>query len=144
MILVDTSIWVDHLREGRPALRTLLDGGRVLGHPWVLGELALGQLGNREEILRLLAGLPQAAVASMTEVLALIDGERLFGLGVGYVDVQLLAATRLTPDAALWTGDRRLHSAAATMGVAADPAALVIDAPAELKATPDESGQPKQ
>lgn len=108
MILVDTSVWVDHLRVGEPALARLLDHGLVLAHPWVTGELAVGDLSQRQEILGLLAGLPSAEVATDAEVLGLIEAEQLYGLGVGYVDAQLLAATRLTADARLWTADKRL------------------------------------
>lgn len=121
MILVDTSIWVDHLRTGRPALADLLERGMVLGHPWVTGELALGGLPPRGEVLRLLASLPQATVATGDEVLAFIDDHRLHGLGIGFVDAQLLAATRLTPGARLWTGDRRLRDAATGLGCAVRP-----------------------
>lgn len=120
MILVDTSVWIDHLRAGLPTLSHLLDGGSVLGHPWVTGELALGSLGRRPEVLGLLANLPQATVATPNEVLTLVERHELFGLGIGYVDAQLLAATRLTPDARLWTNDRRLTAAATRLGAAAE------------------------
>lgn len=117
MILVDTSVWIDHLRHGRAELAAKLDNGSVLGHPWVTGELALGNLANRQEVLGLLRGLPQATVGSDDELLLLIDEERLSGEGVGYVDVQLLAATRLTPDARLWSDDTRLSTVAARLGL---------------------------
>ncbi len=120
MILVDTSIWVDHLRTGEPALAHLLDHGLVLAHPWVKGELALGRLSQRHEILGLLTGLPSAEIATDAEVLSLIEAERLYGLGVGYVDAQLLAATRLTADARLWTADKRLAVVARRLGLLAD------------------------
>ena len=96
MILVDTSIWIDHLRSGNAALVRLLDNSAVLAHPWVTGELALGNLSHRDEVISLLRGLPQAALADNDEVLRLIDQEGLYGAGIGYVDAQLLAATRLT------------------------------------------------
>ncbi len=120
MILVDTSVWVDHLRVGEPALAHLLDYGLVLAHPWVTGELALGHLVQRQEILGLLTGLPSAEIATDAEVLGLIEAEQLYGLGVGYVDVQLLAATRLTADARLWTADKRLAVVARHLGLLAD------------------------
>ena len=120
MILVDTSVWVDHLRVGEPALAHLLDHGLVLAHPWVTGELALGHLVQRQEILGLLTGLPSAEIATDAEVLGLIEAEQLYGLGVGYVDVQLLAATRLTADARLWTADKRLAVVARRLGLLAD------------------------
>jgi predicted nucleic acid-binding protein len=121
LILVDTSIWIDHPRTGHPTLERLLEQGLVLGHPWVIGELALGRLTRRQEILRLLTALPQATVATPAEVLALLDRRELYGLGIGYVDAQLLAATRLTPDAQLWTGDGSLEAVAGRLGQAVDP-----------------------
>lgn len=108
MILVDTSIWIDHLRTGDPELSELLRDGQVLAHPWVTGELAVGHLSRRSEILGLLHNLPQATVATDDEVLTLIDKRHLFGLGIGYVDAHLLAATTLTTAARLWTRDKRL------------------------------------
>lgn len=121
MILVDTSIWIDHLRSGQPTLVQLLDNGLVLGHPWVTGELALGHLAQRHEVIGLLDSLPQATVATSEEVMTLVSGHQLYGLDIGYVDAQLLAATRLTADAALWTADRRLVTAASRVGCAIDP-----------------------
>lgn len=118
MILVDTSVWVDHLRSGNATLAELLDGGGVLGHPWVSGELALGRLHQRAEVIGLLNGLPQATIGTTAEVMTLIEQQRLFGVGVGYVDVQLLAATRLTADARLWTNDRALDRVSRQLGVA--------------------------
>ena len=118
MILVATSIWVDHLRSRLPKLAALLDNARVLGHPWVTGELALGAMAQRDVILGLLANLPQAAVATPHEVQTTVRVHRLDGRGIGYVDAQLLASTLLTTDARLWTGDRRLAGIAAELGVA--------------------------
>ena len=118
MILVDTSIWVDHLRTGDPELVALLQDGHVLAHPWVTGELALGHLSRRGEILGLLHNLPQATVATDVEVLTLIDNQHLFGPGIGYVDAHLLAATMLTTDARLWTRDKRLAVVAVQHGLA--------------------------
>ena len=117
MILVDTSVWINHLRVGDPKLAALLQDGYVLAHPWVIGELALGQLSQRTEILGLLHNLPQANVATDAEVLKLIDSRHLFGLGIGYVDAQLLAATMLTAGAGLWTRDKRLAAVAAEFGL---------------------------
>ena len=118
MILVDTSVWIDHLRAGSPELVGLLQDDQVLAHPWVTGELALGNLSGRRDILGLLRNLPQATVATDVEVLALIDNQHLFGLGIGYVDAHLLAATMLTSDARLWTRDKRLAAVAARRGLA--------------------------
>ncbi len=121
MILVDTSVWINHLRIGQPTLVRLLEAGLVLGHPWVVGELALGRLAQRHEIIELLEGLPQATVATTAEVMTLVNRHELSGVGIGYVDAQLLAATRLTADAALWTADRRLEAAAVRVGSAIHP-----------------------
>ena len=99
MILVDTSISVDHLRDGDPALVTVLEQGQALAHPWVTGELALGRLRDRAGVLQLLDQLSQAVVATAAELLAFIAHHKLFGLGIGYVDAQLLASARLTEDA---------------------------------------------
>lgn len=118
MILVDTSVWVDHLRHGDAALAGLLDRGEILAHPWVTGELALGRLRGRAEILRLLGQLPQATAATAAELLGFIERQRLMGVGIGYVDAQLLAATKLTDDARLWTRDRRLRSVAERLDAA--------------------------
>lgn len=118
MILVDTSIWIDHLRKGNHQLAELLNNGSVLAHPWVTGEIALGHLAQRTEILGLLHNLPQATVASDLEVLAFIEKRQLSGRGIGYVDAQLLAATLLTPGAGLWTRDKRLAETAAQLGIA--------------------------
>jgi predicted nucleic acid-binding protein len=117
MILVDSSVWIDHLRHGDSVLAAVLERGEVLAHPWVTGELALGRLANRAEILGLLGTLPRAMLATSAEVLAFIERHKLFGAGIGYVDAHLLAATLLTPDARLWTRDRRLHAAAERLGV---------------------------
>jgi len=119
VILVDTSVWIDHFRVGEPPLITLLHDGHVLIHPCVIGEVALGQLSRRSEILGLLNNLPWANAATDVEVLDLVDRRQLFGLGIGYVDAHLLASTLLTPDTTLWTRDKRLGSAAGELGLAA-------------------------
>ncbi len=112
MILVDTSIWIDHLRASDKSLSNLLNTGRVLAHPFVVGELALGSLRQRDIILDALSDLPQAEMATDGEVLIFIDQHALSGLGIGYVDAHLLAAVRLTAGAVLWTRDKRLHKVA--------------------------------
>ena len=109
MILADTSVWIDHLRVGDAVLGEFLDRGGVLCHPFVTGELALGNLRQRDIVLRALQRLPQAIVASHEEVLRLVERQPLYGLGIGYVDAHLLAAVRLTEGAKLWTRDRRLR-----------------------------------
>jgi predicted nucleic acid-binding protein len=118
MILVDTSIWIDHLRAGAPELVELLQDNQVLTHPWVTGELALGHLARRNEILGLLGNLTHATVATHSEVLTLVKNQKLYGAGIGYVDAHLLAATLLTSHAQLWTRDKRLASVAIRQGVA--------------------------
>ena len=120
MILVDTSIWIDHLRSGNTRLAHLLDRSQVLAHPFVTGELACGNLRNRDEILRLLNDLPQSPVASPAEALHFIERNQLMGLGVGYIDIHLLAATALAENAMLWTGDKRLKRVASEMKLGFD------------------------
>jgi predicted nucleic acid-binding protein len=119
LILVDTSVWIDHLRRGDAILADMLEHARVLTHPFVIGELATGSLRQREVILHALRGLPRAVVAQDHEVLDFIERETLFGSGLGYIDIHLLASVRLTPGALLFTRDRRLHTAATRMSVAA-------------------------
>jgi predicted nucleic acid-binding protein len=118
VILVDTSVWVDHLRVDNVDLATMLDAGTVLAHPFVIGELAMGSLRQRKAVLTALSDLPHADIATDAEVLTFIDHHALFGRGVGYVDAHLLAAVRLTAGAKLWTNDRRLHDVADELGLA--------------------------
>jgi predicted nucleic acid-binding protein len=118
VILVDTSIWVDHLRAGEPALAQALEQGLVFMHPFVLGELACGNLQNRAEILHLLASLPAAPRATDTEALQFIENRRLMGRGVGYIDVHLLASAVLAGDVRFWTRDRRLAGIAGELRLA--------------------------
>ncbi len=120
MILVDTSVWIDHLRYGATRLAALLDQSQVLVHPFVTGELACGNMRNRVEILRLLNALPQSPVASPAEALHFIERNQLMEWGVGYIDIHLLAATALAGDARLWTGDKRLKKVAGRMRLAFD------------------------
>ena len=118
MILVDTSVWIEHFRNADPQLADLLDGGLVLMHPFVVGEIACGNLANRTSVLDLLQQLPMAVEAQTGEVLRFVESNALYGRGIGYVDVHLLAATMLTPETTLWTRDKRLHEAAETLGCA--------------------------
>jgi predicted nucleic acid-binding protein len=120
VILVDTGVWIDHFRRGDQLLSGMLERGDVLGHPWVTGELALGNLQRREDTLHLIGQLPQAVLATPAETLEFIERHELAGVGVGYVDAQLLAATRLTDNARIWTRDRRLREAAERVSVAFD------------------------
>jgi predicted nucleic acid-binding protein len=118
VILVDTSVWVDHLRDGDEGLSAVLEGGHVLAHPFVAGELALGHLRQRELVLHMLGNLPQATVATDAEVLQFIDRHALSGTGIGYVDAHLLAAVRLTAAASIWTRDRTLLGVAKRLDLA--------------------------
>lgn len=121
MVLIDTSVWVDHLRARNEILLQLLIDENALMHPFVVGEVALGTLRGRKAILQMFGELPQAPVASPSEVLQLIERQQLFGIGIGYVDAHLLASVRLTPYGKLWTRDKRLAAAALKMGVALAP-----------------------
>ena len=118
MILVDTSVWVDHLREGTPALGAALEQGWVLTHPFVLGELACGNLKNRRVVLRLLEELPGAPIATDAEALDFIERRALMGRGIGYIDVHLLASVVLSGAARLWTRDKRLAAVAEDLELA--------------------------
>lgn len=116
MTLVDTSVWIDHFRRGNAQLGELLEAGLVLQHPWVFGELACGNLRNRGEILRLLSALPEARVTMFEETTQFIETHRLFGLGLGWTDVNLLASSQLT-GCKLWTLDKALSKAAEALGI---------------------------
>ena len=119
MILVDTSVWVDHLRKSEAGLRRLLESGQVLSHSFVIGELAMGSFRRRDVLLKELGDLPRAAVANDDEVLHFISKEAIYGLGIGYVDAHLLAAVRLMPGTLLWTRDKRLLAIASKLHLAA-------------------------
>jgi len=119
MILADTSIWIDHLNRNEPDLLRQLEAGAVLAHPFIIGEIALGNLRQRALILGALRDLPQAIIATDDEVMDFIDRHSLAGRGIGYVDAHLLASVRLTPDARLWTRDRRLSTLADGLGLSA-------------------------
>jgi len=119
MVLVDTSIWVSHLREGDADLQSLLLAEDVACHPFVIGELACGNLANRAEILELLRELPQTTVAGHAEVLSFIEARRLMGRGIGLIDIHLLASAVLS-GVRVWTRDRRLRESAVEIGVSFD------------------------
>jgi predicted nucleic acid-binding protein len=116
VILVDTSVWVDHLRRGDPGLVGLLESSAVLIHPFVVGEIACGSLQDRATVIELLTDLPSALVADNEEVLQFIGRHTLHGKGIGYVDAHLLASVALTPGARLWTRDMKLHRLADQLG----------------------------
>lgn len=120
MIIVDTSVWIDHLKVGDPKLTELLESGRVLAHPFVTGEIALGSLRQRSIVLAALRDLPQVTVASDDEVLMFIESGKLYSIGIGYVDAHLLTAAQLTPGVKIWTRDRRLQEASMRLQLVAD------------------------
>jgi predicted nucleic acid-binding protein len=117
VILVDTSVWIDHFRRGDKGLAALLNNGQVLGHPAVVGEVGLGSLADRGRILGLMANLPQTVLATHAEVMTYIEAHALYGQGIGYVDAHLLASASLTPGSSLWTRDKRLRAAASAVAV---------------------------
>jgi predicted nucleic acid-binding protein len=120
MVLVDTSVWVHHLRHGEPNLERLLHDGEVMCHPFVMGELACGHMRNRTEILSLLQSLPVAAKANHDEALQFIERYRLMGKGLGYIDVHLCASARLT-GVPMWTYDRSLNEIGEGLGIGYKP-----------------------
>jgi predicted nucleic acid-binding protein len=120
VILIDASIWIDHIRSANRAIPELVDARKVLCHPFVIGEVAMGQFRGRGVFLTGLQKLQSAEVASDPEVMTLVERHRLFGKGIGYVDAHLLAAAFLTPEARLWTRDKRLKDAAKQMKLAAE------------------------
>jgi predicted nucleic acid-binding protein len=119
MILVDTSIWIDHLHHTDSGLVAVLENAEVCVHPMIIGELALGSLRDRAVALSLLDDLPEAVVATHAEVRELVESEALFGVDLSLVDAHLLAAARLSASTTLWTRDRRLASVARGLGLAA-------------------------
>ena len=118
MILVDTSVWVDHLRRGDARLSARLEGADVAMHPMVLGELACGNLQERQTLLALWSNLPQLAAATDAEALFFLERNRLWGRGIGYIDVHLLASVSLNAQTRLWTRDRRLRETAKQLELA--------------------------
>jgi len=118
MILVDTSVWIDHLRAGDAHLSTLLSLTNVVMHPMVLGELACGSLQDRQTLIALWRNLPQLAAVTDAEALYCLDQNRLWGRGIGYIDLHLLAAVALSAQARLWTRDKRLRETAQRIGLA--------------------------
>ena len=117
MVLVDTSVWVKHLRDGEPALEDLLEDAHVMCHPFIVGELACGNLKKRTEILGLLQALPMAVSAEHGEVLRFIDDNRSMAKGLGFVDMHLLASALLS-GLQLWTLDKTLQQVALKLGLA--------------------------
>jgi predicted nucleic acid-binding protein len=118
LILVDTSVWIDHLHKTIPALAEALEREDVLTHPFVVGELACGHLTKRREVLDLISTLPTCTVASNEEALQFVERHRLMSKGIGLIDVHLLASVMLTPATQLWSTDKRLATVAAELGIA--------------------------
>jgi hypothetical protein len=118
MILVDTSVWVDHLRHGDETLAQLLYQGRIYIHPMIIGELACGHLQNRKQLIDLWQSLPLTIEATHQETMLFIESRQLMGKGIGFVDVHLLASTQLTSNTQLWTRDKRLGNVAQSLDVA--------------------------
>jgi predicted nucleic acid-binding protein len=118
VILVDSSVWIDHFRKADATLAALLASRVVVCHPFVIGELALGLLAKRETVIAALGVLPQAPVVPHADVLAFVERHRLVGRGIGWIDVHLLASTLVGGRMSLWSRDRRLAAAAAERGVA--------------------------
>jgi predicted nucleic acid-binding protein len=121
MILVDTSVWIDHFRRSEAHLVVLLESEEVLEHPFVTGEIACGTLRKRRLILDYLGALPQATVVTEEEARALIENRSLSGRGIGYLDVHLLASTAIHEEARLWTLDERLAQVAGRLGLQYQP-----------------------
>ena len=116
MVLVDTSVWINHLRTSDRHLENLLLNGEVFCHPHIIGEIACGNIKNRQEIISLLQELPQAPLVEFEEFLYFIDQNKLHGKGIGFVDIHLLASAKLG-QIPLWTGDKRLQSASARLNL---------------------------
>ena len=121
MILADTSIWIDHFRSGNRStnkeMRKLLNEGQIVIHPSVIVKLALGALRDRNKTLALLDRLPQVQVAQLSEVRRMIEARRLYSLGIGLTDAQLIASVFINPSTLLWTRDKRLRRAAEGLGI---------------------------
>ena len=116
MTLVDTSVWVEHFRKGDLKLQDLLADSKAVVHPFIIGELACGNLKNRAEILHLLSELPQSIVAEQGEVLKLVDSKRLFGTGLGWIDAHLLASALLS-SVTLISYVKAVREAASRLGI---------------------------
>ncbi|MGD0161725.1 MAG: type II toxin-antitoxin system VapC family toxin [Candidatus Sulfotelmatobacter sp.] len=120
MILADTSVWIDHLRSGNKELQRLLEQGQIVIHPYVIAELALGSLRERTKTLALLDLLPQVQVAQRNELRLTIEARRLYNLGIGLIDADLIASVLINPSTLLWTRDKRLRKVAQGFGLHAN------------------------
>jgi predicted nucleic acid-binding protein len=121
VILVDTSIWIDHFRYGEAELRKIINDDRLLCHPIVIGELALGSLRERDAVIAFLAAQREATIATHAEVMTIIDRHSIFSMGIGYTDAHLLTSTLLDRRSSLWTRDKRLAAAAEKVGATLHP-----------------------
>jgi predicted nucleic acid-binding protein len=120
LILADTSVWIDHFRSGNKALQQALNDGRIVIHPWIVAELALGSLRDRVKTLDALDLLPQVRVAQIAELRLMIDARRLYNLGIGLTDAHLIASALINPPTLLWTRDRRLRRVAEALEIHVD------------------------
>ena len=120
MILADTSIWIDHLRSGNPAMVNLLAQGQILMHPFIVAELSLGSLRDRQTTLRTLESLLHTNVAHLTEVRHMIEAHALYSRGIGLTDAHLIASCLITPGTRLWTRDAAMKKVAAALGILVD------------------------
>jgi predicted nucleic acid-binding protein len=119
MILADTSIWVDHLRNRNPEMEKLLNRGQIVMHPYIVAELSLGSLHNRRKRLSDMEALLEVRVAQLNEVRQMIEAYTLYSKGIGLIDAHLIASCLLTPGTQLWTRDSRLEKVASTLGICA-------------------------
>jgi predicted nucleic acid-binding protein len=117
MLLADTSVWVDHLRHGNKELQQLLTEGRIVIHPFIVAELALGSLRDHARTLALLDLLPQIRTAQMHEVRELIGSQRLYNRGIGLIDAHLIASALINPPTLLWTREKPLRKIAESLGI---------------------------
>ena len=117
MILADTSVWIEHFRSGNKELQRALNQGQVVIHPWIIAELALGSLRERTRTLAMLDLLPRVRVAQMSELRTMIEARRLYNLGIGLTDAQLIASVFFDPATLLWTKDKRLRRVAEGFGI---------------------------
>jgi predicted nucleic acid-binding protein len=120
LILADTSIWIDHFRSGNKEMRKHLNEGKIVIHPSIVAELALGSLRGRSKTLALLDLLPQVRVAQLSEVRRMIEARRLYSLGIGLTDAHLIASVFINSSTLLWTRDKRLRKAAESLGIHAN------------------------
>jgi predicted nucleic acid-binding protein len=117
LILADTSVWIDHFRSGNGDLEKALNRGQIVIHPWIVAELALGSLRDRTRTLAMLDLLPHVRVAQMSELRLMIEARRLYNLGIGLIDAQLIASAFLSPPTLVWTRDKRLRQVAESLGI---------------------------